>query len=75
MSDRTYPRLDSGAWHRPVMDGYRMQCCDCGLVHRVDFAVSRGRVLLRVCALPKATASARAARTRRFGSRLWRLLL
>lgn len=28
-----------GEWIRPPMKGYRMHCCDCGLVHRVDFCV------------------------------------
>ncbi len=31
-------------WITPVMDGYKMACCDCGLVHDVDFrAVKAGR--------------------------------
>ena len=25
------------AWHAPVMTGYKMGCCDCGLVHEVEF--------------------------------------
>lgn len=24
-------------WIPPVMNGYRMTCCDCGLVHEMDF--------------------------------------
>jgi hypothetical protein len=26
-------------WVYPVMDGYKMGCCDCGLVHQVSFRV------------------------------------
>lgn len=26
-------------WIRPVMHGYKMACCDCGLVHRLNFRV------------------------------------
>lgn len=26
-------------WTRPVMRGYKMACCDCGLVHEFDFHV------------------------------------
>lgn len=26
-------------WIKPVMKGYKLACCDCGLVHKVDFAV------------------------------------
>lgn len=28
-------------WVAPVMDGYKMCCCDCGLVHEMDFVVVR----------------------------------
>lgn len=31
----------SGEWVRPVMKNYLMKCCDCGLVHRLDFKVIR----------------------------------
>lgn len=24
-------------WQQPIMKGYRMQCCDCGLVHEMEF--------------------------------------
>ncbi len=26
-------------WQFPIHKGYLMQCCDCGLVHEVDFKV------------------------------------
>lgn len=26
-------------WVQPVMDGYKMACCDCGLVHDISFRV------------------------------------
>lgn len=29
----------AGEWVQPVSNGYLMKCCDCGLVHRVDFRV------------------------------------
>lgn len=28
-------------WVWPVMDGYKMSCCDCGLVHDMQFGVLR----------------------------------
>lgn len=34
-----YPIEKSGAWIRPVMKNYRLKCCDCGLVHVIDFKV------------------------------------
>ncbi len=29
----------AGEWIMPIMSGYKMACCDCGLVHQIDFAV------------------------------------
>lgn len=26
-------------WIKPVMAGYKLACCDCGLVHEIDFRV------------------------------------
>ena len=26
-------------WIQPVKNGYLMGCCDCGLVHRMDFRI------------------------------------
>lgn len=26
-------------WIRPVRMGYRLACCDCGLIHEIDFAL------------------------------------
>lgn len=34
-----YKPAKDGEWIRPVMKGYRMACCDCGLVHVLDFKV------------------------------------
>jgi len=28
-------------WQTPKMKGYLMQCCDCGLIHEVEFGVYR----------------------------------
>jgi Zn-finger protein len=31
--------VKDGEWVTPVNHGYLMECCDCGLVHRLDFRV------------------------------------
>lgn len=31
----------AGEWIYPIPHGYIMECCDCGLQHRIDFAVVR----------------------------------
>lgn len=32
-----YPSVKPGQWVQPVRKGYRMKCCDCGLVHVLNF--------------------------------------
>jgi len=58
-----YRQLQDGELERPVMRGYRMRCCDCGLVHVVDFFVvhegKRHHVEFRASRGKRATAAAR----------------
>ena len=35
-------------WEQPIRKGYRMACCDCNLVHTVDFRIHNGRIQLRM---------------------------
>ena len=37
---RLKPAKD-GEWIQPQMRGYLMGCCDCGLVHRLNFRVAK----------------------------------
>lgn len=37
MSD--FKQVSDGEWVTPVERGYQMECCDCGLVHNLDFRV------------------------------------
>ena len=32
-------KIKAGAVVQPVMKGYRMACCDCGLVHKINFYI------------------------------------
>lgn len=41
------------------MTGYRLQCCDCGLVHRMDFRLHKGQIQFRVFFDGRATKAAR----------------
>lgn len=38
---RAKKALKSGwtRWQQPIMDGYEMTCCDCGLTHIMEFGV------------------------------------
>ena len=41
----TYDVIGYGEWTRPHMRNFREQCCDCGLIHRLDFRIvdAKGR--------------------------------
>jgi hypothetical protein len=62
-----YVWLMEGEWVTPPMRGFSEQCCDCGLVHRVDFRVREGKVEFRVYRDGRATAAARRSIKRRKG--------
>ena len=38
-----YHRVKDGEWIQPVRKGYKLRCCDCGLVHKVNFRIVQGR--------------------------------
>lgn len=54
-----YPKPKAGEWVQPIRNGYKMRCCDCGLVHRLDFRVVKRRVQFRVERDNRATAACR----------------
>lgn len=47
-------------WVQPVKRGYLLACCDCGLVHRMDFRIHHGRVQFRAQRAPAYTRRERA---------------
>lgn len=55
----TYRQRD-GEWVQPIRrSGYKLGCCDCGLVHVVDFRVRKGRIQFRAIRNRRATAAMR----------------
>lgn len=34
-----FPQIQSGEWVQPIRKGYQMECCDCGLIHILDFRI------------------------------------
>jgi hypothetical protein len=46
-------------WIEPIEQGYKMSCCDCGLVHTMDFRVDDGRAQFRVKRNNRSTALVR----------------
>lgn len=59
---RQYERPEPGEWILPVTQAYRFQCCDCGLVHRLDFRVHNGRAEFRAFRDESETARLREAK-------------
>ena len=58
-----YAEEKAGKWIRPIKKGYKMACCDCGLVHIVEFGhipYGNGRkIVFRVWRDNRATAAMR----------------
>ena len=46
-------------WVQPVMKGYLLACCDCGLVHRMEFRTDGKHVQFRAKRAPRHTAKQR----------------
>lgn len=59
-----YTEPKKNEWVYPKQKGYRIGCCDCGLVHEVDFRIVKGKVEFRVRPSKRATAAMRAAMKR-----------
>lgn len=53
-----YKQVVDGERVRPVQ-GYKMQCCDCGLVHTMQFWVVKGQVEFSVVRDNRATGQVR----------------
>lgn len=47
MKTPRFPTVKAGKWVQPVKRGYLMACCDCALIHRMDFRIEGGRVQFR----------------------------
>jgi hypothetical protein len=55
-----YVQVYNGEWIRPMpQTGHMMACCDCGLIHRMDFRVYKGKVVFRAYRDNRATANRR----------------
>ena len=54
-----YEHVEAGQWVQPVRKGYKMECCDCGLVHVLDFRLVKHRIQIRAERDNRATAAKR----------------
>jgi hypothetical protein len=57
-----YKTFQAGDWVQPIREGYRAKCCDCGLVHKINFRIYRGKIQFQVFRDEKATANSRRAK-------------
>lgn len=53
-----YYQQSDGEWVEPTND-YKMACCDCGLIHKMEFRVRKGKVQFRAFRDNRATAQRR----------------
>jgi hypothetical protein len=56
---RSYPEPAEGEWVQPVRKGWRLACCDCGLVHTFDFRIRKGHIEFRAWRNNRATGQRR----------------
>lgn len=57
-----YQQAIDGDWIRPKRTGYKVACCDCGLVHRFNFSVINGVFRFQAFRDNRATAAKRRKR-------------
>ena len=60
MAKSQYFQIKDGEWFSPTMRGHKFMCCDCSLVHILDFQrIEGGGIRLRARRDNRATAAAR----------------
>lgn len=42
-----YTVMEAEELCQPVTKGYKFCCCDCGLVHKLDFRIKDGKIQMR----------------------------
>lgn len=63
MSGTKYKIEKSGEWVQPIRKGYKLACCDCGLVHLMEFRLlkygKRHKIQFRAYRAERSTAMMR----------------
>jgi hypothetical protein len=60
-----YYQQTDGEWVRPTRKGYRIVCCDCGLVHRLNFRLRSRHIEFQAFRDNRATGQIRRHKKRR----------
>ncbi len=42
-----FVQIKDNEWFQPTMRGHLMKCCDCGLIHSMNFRIVKNRVQIR----------------------------
>ena len=50
-----YVLQKDGDWIQPIRKGYKVACCDCGLVHKIDIRVRGSKIQYRATRDKRAT--------------------
>lgn len=54
-----YKQIYDHEWETPIRKGYKLICCDCGLVHDVDFRIHKKKIQFRVIRNNRSTGQVR----------------
>lgn len=54
-----FKQVGPNEWQQPIRKGYKMACCDCCLVHDMDFRIYRGKIQFRARRNRRSTAMMR----------------
>lgn len=52
-------QVTAGEWIQPIRKGYKLACCDCGLVHNLDFRLRNKKIQFRAFRNNRSTALTR----------------
>ncbi len=55
----SYETPKDNEWINPTQTNYKMACCDCGLVHNIDFRINNNKAEFRVRRNNRSTAMIR----------------
>ncbi len=54
-----YTKQIEGEWFTPRRRGWMLACCDCGLVHRINFRIKNGQIQMQAFRADQATGGKR----------------
>ena len=68
MAKTVYEQVVPGEWYRPTLK-HKERCCDCKLVHKVEYKVVEGEIWMRVWRDERATSALRRKKAHQVGAR------